>query len=273
MPELAEVETLVRYLKDNILAEEIVSFTQGRPNLRYQLDAQLKEHALYGNILEVKRRAKFLVLNLSNNYSLVFHLGMSGYITVKPKNYTSKKHDHIILGLSSGNQIVFNDARRFGMVYSCKTDQINSQNFLRLMGPEPLTDDFNVEYLLKKLLLKKASIKSAIMDNRIVVGIGNIYAAESLFLAKINPMIPSDQITKNKIVILIKSIKEVLNKAINAGGTTLKDFVGGDGNPGYFKQELNVYGRESSPCYICKKPIEKIKQAGRSTFYCPNCQK
>ena len=273
MPELAEVETLKRYLKKHIIGEKIVSFAQRRKNLRYPLSKDIKKHAISGRVSDVTRAAKFLALKLDNSYSIIFHLGMSGRLTVQSEDYQLQKHDHIIVGFLSSRLLVFNDARRFGMVYSCNSNALAEQDFLKSMGQEPLTEEFNTTYLLQKLSSKKSPIKTAIMDSKIVVGIGNIYAAESLFAARINPLKQANLLTISEVSRLVDSIKAVLQKAIKAGGTTLKDFVGGDSKPGYFKQELNVYDREGEPCYICKYPIEKIKQAGRSTCFCRNCQK
>lgn len=274
MPELAEVETLKRYLEKHIISEEIITLTARRENLRYPLNTQeIQQHTLGAIILKVKRVAKFLALELDNYYSIIFHLGMSGRLTVQMADYLPQKHDHIIMGFANGRQLIFNDARRFGMVYSCKTSELQKQNFLKNMGQEPLEDEFNTVYLLEKLSSKKVSIKIAIMDSKIVVGVGNIYAAESLFLAKIHPLKPAGTLKAIEVERLVHSIKQVLNKAIAAGGTTLRDFVSGDNKPGYFQQELNVYDRSSQACYICKHAIEKIKQAGRSTCFCPKCQK
>ncbi|MDP4709114.1 MAG: bifunctional DNA-formamidopyrimidine glycosylase/DNA-(apurinic or apyrimidinic site) lyase [Rickettsiaceae bacterium] len=274
MPELAEVETLKRYLEKHIISEEIITLTARRENLRYPLNIQdIQQHVLGAKILKAIRSAKFLSLELDNDYSIIFHLGMSGRLTVQMVDYLLQKHDHIIIGFAGGKQLVFNDARRFGMVYSCKTSELQKQNFLKNMGQEPLEDAFNAAYLLEKLSSKKAPIKTAIMDSKIVVGVGNIYAAESLFLAKIHPLKPASSLKSIEVDRLVHSIKQVLNKAIIAGGTTLKDFVSGDNKPGYFQQELNVYDRNGQACYICKHAIEKIKQVGRSTCFCPKCQK
>jgi len=274
MPELAEVETLKLYLEKHIISEDIITFIARRENLRYPLNIQeIQQHTLGARILRVQRVAKFLALELDNYYSIIFHLGMSGRLTVQMADYLPQKHDHIIMGFTNGRQLIFNDARRFGMVYSCKTSEFLRQNFLKNMGQEPLEDEFNTAYLFEKLSFKKAPIKTAIMDSKIVVGVGNIYAAESLFLAKIHPLKPAGTLKAIEIERLVHSIKQVLNKAIAAGGTTLKDFVSGDNKPGYFQQELNVYDRSSQACYICKHTIEKIKQAGRSTCFCPKCQK
>lgn len=272
MPELAEVETLMRYLKKNILNWEIVSFRKNRNNLRYVLAPELKKVIENNFIVDIQRRAKFLNIKLSNQNSIVVHLGMSGRLTFQAEGYKAEKHDHVQIGFADGSQLVFNDPRRFGMIYCCASDEFDQQNFLKNMGVEPLTDQFSASYLEKKLENKNTPIKIAIMDSRIVVGVGNIYAAESLFESRINPERIASMIDKGEIIKLVDAIKLVLTKAIEAGGTTLKDFVNGDNKPGYFKQELNVYDRAGKPCYSCESPIEKIKQAGRSSFFCPKCQ-
>jgi formamidopyrimidine-DNA glycosylase len=272
MPELAEVEILMRYLKKNIMNEEIISYKQNRNNLRYPLSSGLKNDSENSKIINITRRAKFLNIELDNNNSIIFHLGMSGRLTVKLNDYAEEKHDHILISFASGSKLIFNDARRFGMVYSCPSAEFDKQDFLKNMGIEPLIDEFDATYLKSKINNKKAPIKTTIMDSKIVVGVGNIYAAESLFEAKINPEKLASSLTDEENSRLVIAIKSVLSRAIKAGGTTLKDFVNGDNKPGYFKQELNVYDRVNKPCYICKEPIRKIKQAGRSSFFCANCQ-
>jgi len=272
MPELPEVETLKCYLAGHIIGETIASLETRRDKLRYELSPYLEQHAVLGVVSGIKRKAKFLIIELSNGYMLIFHLGMSGRLTMQSVDYQPQKHDHIIISFQSGDQLVFNDARRFGMVYSCRADMLSEQSFLNRAGREPLEEGFDACYLLKQLAAKKSPIKTAIMDNKIVVGVGNIYAAESLFMSKINPLTKANTLGAGAVSALVKSIKRVLQKAIYAGGTTLKDFLGGDSKPGYFKQELQVYGRKGLPCYICKTPIESLKQAGRATFFCPSCQ-
>lgn len=272
MPELAEVETLMLYLKKNILGQEIVSFQKNRNNLRYELNPQLQELTENSVIIDIQRRAKFLNIKLSNKNSFIVHLGMSGRLTVQPKEYKIQKHDHIRISFASGKQLVFNDARRFGMVYSCLSNEFDRQYFLKNMGVEPLTDEFNTSYLVQKLKNKNTSIKTAIMDSRIVVGVGNIYAAESLFVSGIHPERIAGGLSSVEVAKLVSAIKMVLTKAIKAGGTTLRDFVNGDNKPGYFKQELNVYDRAGKPCYSCQNSIKKVKQSGRSSFFCPKCQ-
>ncbi len=271
MPELAEIETLKNYLEKHIIGEKIAESYRNRNNLRYALDSEIENNIENCTIERLSRRAKFLNIHLSNDYVLTYHLGMSGKLTIEDE-YQPKKHDHFIVTFASGRNLVLNDARRFGMIYICKEKDLHIQDFLKNMGPEPLNENFDAAYLFNQLKNKKLPIKLAIMDSKNVVGVGNIYAAESLFLAKIHPGIPARVLTLKQIDELVNAIKLVLNRAIQAGGTTLKDFVSGDGTPGYFKQELNVYGREGENCNICKSTIKKIKQSGRSSFYCHECQ-
>lgn len=273
MPELAEVETLKRYLYQNIVGEKIVLYNQFRNNLRYELDKNLAINIPSSTILDIKRRAKYINIFLSNKNILTYHLGMSGRITLQPDFYQKQKHDHVILSFESGKQLVFNDARRFGMVYICNEQEQTQQKYFAKMGMEPLTDEFNKNYLKEKICNKNSAIKLALMANEIVVGVGNIYAAESLFMAKINPFRAANTLTDEEIELLVNCVKQVLLKAIESGGTTLRDFVSGDSRPGYFSQELNVYGRHNMPCSVCSEPVQKIKQAGRSTFFCAVCQK
>lgn len=272
MPELAEVETVKRYLEKHIIGNKIVKFRNFRDNLRYPLQKNLANTLEGAKIKNIRRRAKYLILDLHNDNSIIIHLGMSGRFTIQPQEYSAKKHDHILMLLDSCKQLIFNDTRRFGMFYAFTTDNIEQQVFIKTLGLEPLNDDFDAAYLKGKIFGKNMPIKSCIMDNRIVVGVGNIYAAESLFAAKIHPQRSASSLNDNEVSILVSKIKEVLQKAIDAGGTTLRDFVSGDNSPGYFKQELNVYDRKNMPCKICATPIESIKQSGRTSFFCTICQ-
>ncbi len=273
MPELPEIETLKRYLEKPIIGKTISTIQQNRSNLRYTLATDLAEKVASTKIQNLIRRAKYLILELNNGYSLVVHLGMSGRFTLQQNHYQLQKHDHVIFYLNSGEQLVFNDHRRFGMIFLFKTSELKKASIFINLGPEPLSDDYNPEYLQAKLVRKKAPIKNVIMDNNIVVGIGNIYASESLFLAGIHPEKPAYMLSYQEIEKLVSANKIVLQKAINAGGTTLKDFVSGDSTPGYFQQELLVYGRAGKACYNCGAIIVKIKQAGRASFYCPTCNR
>ena len=273
MPELPEVETLKRSLKNHIMGHEITSFRQFRKSLRYELDPNLSAKTINSFITNVQRIAKYLVVELTNNNSIVFHLGMTGRLTLRKGDYSFQKHDHVAFSLDDGNLLVFNDARRFGMLYVAATDELKSEKYLKNIGLEPLSAEFNAEYLASYLKNRKAPIKSVIMDNKILVGVGNIYASESLFLSRINPLKPAQNLTKSEILELTRSIILVLKQAIEEGGTTLRDFVNGDNKPGYFKQKLNVYDRKNSDCYSCTTKIVRIVQSGRATYFCPTCQK
>lgn len=273
MPELAEIETLKLYLSEHIINDKIINYSQRRNKIRYELSTQLASLLSNATIIDIRRRAKYLKIYLSNDYVLIYHLGMSGRLTIEPNDHQLRKHDHIIVALHSGRKLVFNDARRFGMVYISHAAEINTQKYIASCGPEPFGEEFTCEYLSKKLANRNIAIKLAIMDNKIVVGVGNIYVAESLHLAKIHPLRPSNSLFEEEIRLLITSIQKVLKQAIAAGGTTLRDYVGADGEPGYFKQKLNVYGRGGLKCNFCGHVIEKIKQAGRASFFCSACQK
>ncbi|KJV80160.1 formamidopyrimidine-DNA glycosylase [Rickettsia hoogstraalii str. RCCE3] len=271
MPELPEVETLKNSLKDKLIGLIIGNVELKRDNLRYKLSPLLATEISNTNILDVRRRAKYLIIDFNNDYSLIVHLGMSGRFTLQPSNYEAKKHDHVIFDLSNGEKLIFNDTRRFGMVYSFKTNFLEKE-FFNDLGIEPLSDLLTLGYLKSKLITRKIPIKNLIMDNKIIVGVGNIYASESLHLARIHPDKLGNDLNDNEIESLIKSIREVLTKAITAGGTTLKDFVNGDNKPGYFTQQLKVYGREGQNCLNCSSTIIKTKHSGRATFYCKTCQ-
>lgn len=273
MPELAEIETLKLYLLEHIINDKIINYTQRRNKIRYDLSPQLSNLVPNVTITGIKRRAKYLQIYLSNDYILIYHLGMSGRLTIEPQGHCLRKHDHVIIDLLGGRKLIFNDARRFGMVYISHINQLNNQPYLTSLGPEPLEDNFTPQYLHKKLSNKNIAIKLALMDNKIVVGVGNIYASESLFRARIHPERASNSLTKEETQLLIISIQKVLQDAINAGGTTLRDFVGANGEPGYFKQKLYVYAKEGAACNVCEGKILKIKQSGRSSFFCPDCQK
>lgn len=272
MPELAEVETVKRYLEKHILDQEITEFKNHCPSMRYPLADNLASMSVGARIENIRRRGKYLLLDLSNKNTMILHLGMSGRFFIQPASYKRQKHDHITINLSDDKIIIFNDARRFGMCFCLPTKDVPHQSYMLNLGVEPLEEEFNFDYMKKQLQGRNQSIKSCLMNNGVVVGVGNIYAAESLFVAKIHPRRPSFSMSDKEIARLVDAIKDVLLRAIDAGGTTLKDFVGGNNEPGYFKQELNVYDRENMPCVICKDKIITIKQSGRTSFFCPTCQ-
>ncbi|MAA71570.1 MAG: DNA-formamidopyrimidine glycosylase [Bermanella sp.] len=226
--------------------------------------------------MAVRRRAKYLLIDIGKSKikgTIIIHLGMSGSLrVVKGAPPEPLKHEHFDLVFSKDLLLRFTDPRRFG---ACLWQDVDSEDnkWLDHLGPEPLSDDFNGEYLFNKSRKRTGAIKTFIMDQKVVVGVGNIYASESLFLSAINPKKAAGKISRAKYDLFAEQIKQVLAKAIAQGGTTLKDFVGSDGKPGYFAQQLNVYGRKDEPCMQCDAPIKQITQGQRSTFYCTNCQK
>ena len=258
MPELPEVETVVRELQHSLIGKSFRHIITTRDNIREPIP-DLSEFE-GKKIKSVTRRAKYIVIN----DKLVIHLGMSGKIIID-KPQTRKKHDHVIFELSSGEEMVFNDARRFGLVTLKKPELFNH------LGPEPFDEAFNEKYLKDTLSRRKGPVKVAIMDQELVVGVGNIYAAEALFRTGINPKTPANKV--KKLPELIKNIRAVLAEAIESGGSTLRDYVRSSGDLGYFQHSHAVYDRKGKPCVKCKTNIEKITQGGRSTFYCPKCQK
>ena len=269
MPELPEVETsrrgILPYLKGQTIEQIIVR----NPKLRWPIDETINN--TQGQVIvDVKRRAKYLLLQLTHDW-IVIHLGMSGSLRILETNQPPAKHDHVDLVLVNGVRLRYTDPRRFGSWLW--THSIEELPQLKQLGPEPLTDDFSANYLFEKANNRKIPIKSWIMDNHIVVGVGNIYASESLFLAKINPSRKVSSLTLVECERLVTAIKLVLTKSIEQGGTTLKDFVQSDGKPGYFVQNLQVYGREGEQCLICQSNIKSNRIGQRNTFYCENCQK
>jgi formamidopyrimidine-DNA glycosylase len=275
MPELPEVETVKSGLEKLFLTKTISKITHSDKKLRHPLPNNVVKLLEGASIKEFYRRAKVLFIHMDNGYSLIFHLGMTGKIVYDISTVAEHlhKHNHFNVYFNDGSYFIFNDIRRFGYVDLCKTDEIYELSYIKSLAPEPLTDDFNVDYLLKKLAKKTCSIKQAIMDNALVVGVGNIYACESLFKARIHPKTPANQVSKKRLEILIKEIKATLILAIAKGGSTLSDYVQADGSLGYFQHEFFTYGKTGDECKVCKTPIEKIVLGQRSTFFCPNCQK
>lgn len=271
MPELPEVETTLRGITPHILDKPITGINIRTPRLRWPIDTRLATRLPGAQLLSVQRRGKYLLLQTSVGH-LIIHLGMSGSLRITDKNTAYEKHDHFEIIFTDGCCLRLKDPRRFGAVLWTE-DKIEQHKLLQHLGPEPLGNDFNNEYLFKASRKKKASIKQLIMDNKIVVGVGNIYASEALFLAAIRPAIAAGRLSKQSYLELTLAIKNVLTRAIAEGGTTLKDFTQSDGQPGYFKQQLNVYGRKAQPCYHCNSLIKSKIIAQRNSYYCPVCQK
>jgi formamidopyrimidine-DNA glycosylase len=270
MPELPEVETVRRGITPILLNQCIKSITIRQPKLRYPIPSHLTKTLPGLHIHSIKRRSKYLLLETELGH-LIIHLGMSGRIHTLDSQTPTVKHDHVDIHFTNGICLRYHDPRRFGMILWTPEDP-KQHSLLCRLGPEPLTKKFDGDHLFKQSQKRHISVKQFIMDSKVVVGVGNIYASESLFQAGISPKKPANKISKLRYELLADHIKTVLKKAIKAGGTTLKDFSTVDGNPGYFQQELFVYGRDNQNCLNCENKIKKITQAQRSTFYCPNCQ-
>ena len=271
MPELPEVETTRRGIEPHILGRRIIDIVVRQPRLRWPIPDDLATHLQSQTIDAVQRRAKYLLLRTSAG-TLIIHLGMSGSLRVLERNTTPEKHDHVDLIFDNGKILRYRDPRRFGAFLWTADDPL-AHPLLAELGPEPLDDAFDGDYLYQTSRRRRINIKALLMDSRIVVGVGNIYANESLFLAGIRPQSRTDRISKKRYERLAQCIKEVIAEAIRQGGTTLRDFVREDGQPGYFRLSLNVYGREGAPCPTCGEEIRKIQLNQRSTYYCPHCQR
>ncbi len=271
MPELPEVETTVKGIKPWLENKIIKKIKIHNPSLRWKIPEHLPIRYENCTICSVHRRAKYILLHLDTGSTIILHLGMSGSLTIINKETPLAKHDHFEIIMHDGVHLRLNDPRRFGCVLD--SENYNTHKLIKNLGPEPLDKNFSGKYLKTKSQNRTKAIKNFIMDGNIVVGVGNIYASEALFLAKIHPQIPAGKISLKRYERLVNSIQLVLSKAISAGGTTLKDFVNADGKPGYFTQQLNVYGRKGQECTSCKTLISHVIIGQRSTFYCKSCQK
>lgn len=269
MPELPEVETSRRGIAPHLLGATILHAVIRNGRLRYPVSDEIYRLSDVP-VLSVRRWAKYLLLELPTSW-IIIHLGMSGSLRILSEERPAEKHDHIDLVMSNGKILRYTDPRRFGLWLW--TETLAGHPVLAHLGPEPLSDDFNSDYLQQKCIKKKIAIKPWLMDNKLVVGVGNIYANESLFAAGIHPDRLAASLSPEECQRLVKAIKTILSRAIEQGGTTLKDFLQSDGKPGYFAQQLQVYGRKGEPCRQCGTPIIASKHAQRATFYCRQCQK
>ncbi len=270
MPELPEVETTTQGIKPHLEGQTIKRITVRNPKLRVPVPTDINDRCAGQKINAVLRRAKYILIHLTNGYILI-HLGMSGHLRMVNAALEPTKHDHIDLELTNGINLRFCDPRRFGL-FLYLAENPHQHALLSHLGPEPLSDDFNAKYLFHRSRNRSVPIKSFIMNNEIVVGVGNIYATESLFLTGIHPQTPAKNLTQKKSSQLITEIKVILQKAIEAGGTTLRDFYTSEGKPGYFSFSLHVYGRKKQPCLICNNTIETVFIGGRNSAFCPQCQ-
>ena len=271
MPELPEVETTLRGLEPHLAGQRITGVTIRHSQLRWPIPQNLSK-LLRGQIIRsMRRRAKYLLIECGNG-TLILHLGMSGSLRILPAETAPKVHDHFDLLLANGLLMRLHDPRRFGAVLWHEGDALQHP-LLAQLGPEPLQKDFDAEHLYRITRNKTAAIKLIIMDSHAVVGVGNIYANEALFRADIRPQLAANKLSKPRCARLVQTIRETLREAIKHGGSSLRDFMGSDGNPGYFQQHYWVYGRVGKPCRKCGTPVKQIKQRQRSSFYCPTCQR
>lgn len=270
MPELPEVETSRRGIEPHILNKKVTDVVIRQKQLRWPIPARLKTGLCEQIIRQVDRRGKYILLRTDAG-TAILHLGMSGSLRILPANTPAEKHDHV--DIVFGKSVLrLRDPRRFGALLWTSAKPLQHK-LLSKLGPEPLSDDFNAPYLYQLSRNRKVAIKTLIMNSQVVVGVGNIYASESLFAAGISPLRRADRISLLRYQRLLDAIKDILQRSIAQGGTTLRDFTQQDGKPGYFQQTLNVYGRAQQPCPHCSVAIKQITQAQRSTFYCPQCQK
>lgn len=269
MPELPEVETTLRGIAPHAVGHVIQAICVLNPRLRWPVPRAI-QRVVGSRISGARRRAKYLMLDTAAG-SLLIHLGMSGSLRVVNPASEWRKHDHLAIRLDTGKEIRFHDPRRFGTVLL--TQKGEQHRLLRNLGPEPLGDAFTADYLFAMSRKRSVSAKHFIMDARVVVGVGNIYACEALFWAGIRPSRPAGRLSRRECSRLVRTIRKVLRASIRMGGTTLRDFLHGSGEPGYFKQSLRVYDREAERCKRCGSTIRRTRHGQRSTFWCPGCQK
>jgi len=271
MPELPEVETTRRGIAPHLEGALIREVIVRRRDLRQAVPKDLA--AIEGQrFTTAGRRSKYLLLGIDDGSTLLVHLGMSGSLRLASPEEPWRLHDHLGITLGNGMQLRFHDPRRFGLVLRLVGDPM-CHKLLADLGPEPLGDDFTTDRLAAMCAKRSAAIKLVIMDAKVVVGVGNIYASEALFRAGILPRTPAKRLSKPRLAKLVAAIRDVLADAIRAGGTTLRDFLRSDGEPGYFRQQLLVYERKGQPCRVCGTPIRHAVIGQRSTYWCPKCQR
>lgn len=269
MPELPEVETTRQGLLPHVRGKRVTSVLVHESRLRWPVSAELSQVLTGQQIETIDRRAKYLLFRTATG-SMMVHLGMSGSLRIADPQVARRKHDHLEFALEGGILVRFHDPRRFGSVFWLPGE--NSHTLLDHLGPEPLDGEFDGQYLFRLSRKRRVPVKSFVMDSRVVVGVGNIYANEALYLSGIRPDRLSGSISAARYARLVDNIKQVLAFAIEQGGTTLRDFVREDGSPGYFKQELKVYGRAGEPCLGCGRKLNDSRLGGRATVYCTRCQ-
>ena len=283
MPELPEVETVRRGLLPVMEGAVIARAEVNRPDLRWPLPDRMADRLTGRTVMALRRRSKYILADLDSGETLLVHLGMSGRMLISGAQLGTfyhdhpapQKHDHVVLNMANGARITFNDARRFGAMDLIATERAHEHMLLAGLGPEPFGNDFNEPYLAARLKGRKTPIKAALLDQRIVAGLGNIYVAETLFRARISPLRLAGDLAEPQIHSLVPVIREVLAEAIDAGGSSLRDFRQANGELGYFSKHFQVYDREGDPCETpgCTGTITRTVQSGRSSFWCPTCQR
>lgn len=283
MPELPEVETVRRGLLPVMEGRLIANAAVNRPDLRWPFPEGMAGRLTGMRVLALRRRSKYILADLSSGETLIIHLGMSGRMLISGaalgefhhNHPAPAKHDHVVLDMEDGPRITFNDARRFGSMDLIATDRAEAHPLLASLGPEPLGNVFSGTYLVDRFKSRNMPVKSALLDQGIVAGLGNIYVCEVLYRARINPAVKAGHLSAPQVMGLVPIIRDVLTEAIEAGGSSLRDYRQADGELGYFQHSFKVYGREGGACITpgCGSTIARIVQSGRSSFYCPTCQK
>ncbi|WP_282092393.1 bifunctional DNA-formamidopyrimidine glycosylase/DNA-(apurinic or apyrimidinic site) lyase [Epibacterium ulvae] len=283
MPELPEVETVRRGLTPSMEGAVITKAQVNRPDLRWPFPERMAERLTGARVLAMRRRSKYILADLEQGETLLIHLGMSGRMTVSGDPLGQfvhdhpqvQKHDHVVLDMENGARITFNDPRRFGAMDLIPTAELENHKLLCVLGPEPLGNDFNDDHLIAAFEGRNTPVKSALLDQGIIAGLGNIYVCEALFRGEISPKRKAGQVSKKRVSALVPIIRTVLQDAIDAGGSSLKDFRQANGELGYFQHSFDVYGREGEPCRRagCDGRVLRITQSGRSSFYCGKCQR
>jgi len=283
VPELPEVETVRRGLLPVMEGAVIAKADVNRPDLRWPFPKDMAARLTGQRVMRLRRRSKYILADLSSGETLLVHLGMSGRMLVSgdPLGHfvhthpAPEKHDHVVLNMANGARITFNDPRRFGAMDLLETAHQDSHKLLRNIGPEPFGNDFHAAHLVSAFKNRMSPVKSVLLDQKTVAGLGNIYVCEALFRAKIHPTRKAGRIAAARVEVLVPIIRDVLQEAIEAGGSSLRDFRQADGELGYFQHSFDVYGREGAPCRTadCERNISRIVQSGRSTFYCAQCQR
>ena len=283
MPELPEVETVRRGLTPVMEGQRITKASVNRPDLRWPFPDNMAHRLTNATVNALRRRSKYILADLSTGETLIIHLGMSGRMLISgdplgqfhQDHPTPAKHDHVVFDMENGARVTFNDARRFGAMDLCATRGLDDHWLIKPLGPEPLGNLFDETYLAEQLKSRNMPIKSALLDQKIVSGLGNIYVCETLFRAGVSPKRKAKDLSSKRAKALVPIIRQVLAEAIEAGGSSLKDYRQADGELGYFQHSFDVYGRENAPCNTpdCRGVITRITQSGRSSFYCVQCQR